>query len=101
MYNFHQNKFDLMQISCISRCMKFTNKSISAVVLFHCSAAALSAAPDFSLSIHGNATAGVSDRGHEHTQTHGHDPNDDFNLQGIEVGLSVQVNEYLEGFFKY
>lgn len=98
MYIFFILKIDLTQISCISGFMKLTTKSITAIALFQCSAAVVSAAPDFSLSIHGNMSAGFSDEGHEHTAIHGHDPNDDFTLQGVELGLSMRANEYLEGF---
>jgi len=57
------------------------------------------AAPDFSVSINNTLAVGLSDDGHAATAIGGHDPNEDFTVQGIEVGLSTRVNEYLEGFF--
>lgn len=61
----------------------------------------VTAAPDFALSIHGNATAGITDRTHQRTAFHAHDPNKDYNLQGIDVGLNMRANEFVEGFLNF
>lgn len=73
-------------------------KPLSILALLSCTNITLQAAPDFDVSIHGNASAGVTDGLHSRTAIHAHDPNKDYNLQGIETGLSVRANEYLEGF---
>ncbi len=58
----------------------------------------LQAKPDFDVSIHGNATGGITDGSHSRTAIHAHDPNKDYNLQGLELGLNVRANDYIEGF---
>ena len=30
--------------------------------------------------------------------THGHDPDEEITLQGVELGMSLRANEFLEGF---
>ncbi|MFT6793972.1 MAG: hypothetical protein ACJAR1_001973 [Rubritalea sp.] len=78
--------------------MTLTHKSISLFALLQCSNSALTAAPDFDLSIHGNATGGITDGSHQRTGIHAHDPNKDYNLQGLELGLTLREGEYIEGF---
>jgi len=81
--------------------MKLAYTSFILIALFRSSVTVVAGAPDFSISIHGNGTAGVTDGDHARTAVHAHDPNDDYNLQGIEVGLSARLNEYIEGFLNY
>lgn len=91
-----------MQFSCISRGMtNHTTKSLAILALSVCASGVLSAAPDFSVSIHGNATAGITDGKHKKTGVHAHDPNKDYNLQGIELGLTMRANDYIEGFINF
>jgi len=78
--------------------MTLTHKSLSLLAFLQCSNSTLLAAPDFDLSIHGNATGGITDSNHQRTANHAHDPNKDYNLQGLEVGLTVREGEYIEGF---
>ena len=48
------------------------------------------------LDISAHATAAIgTDKGHP---THAHDPNDEVTLQGIELGLNLRANEFIEGF---
>lgn len=47
---------------------------------------------------HGNFAAGLSSGDMKELATHGHDPNQTGTIQGIDIGLSVRANEYLEGF---
>jgi len=75
-----------------------THKSLGFLALLQCTNSTLTAAPDFALTIHGNATAGITDGNHQRTGIHAHDPNNDYNLQGIDIGLSMRANEYIEGF---
>lgn len=49
-------------------------------------------------SVHITATYGVSSTEVGSLGTHGHDPNRDVTLQGAEVGLSLNANDYLKGF---
>ncbi|MDA0768297.1 MAG: hypothetical protein O3A87_10165 [Verrucomicrobia bacterium] len=49
-------------------------------------------------SLHAAAVYGDSSRDPADLAAHGHDPNDQFTLQGIEAGLSLRAGEYLEGF---
>lgn len=81
--------------------MTLTNKSLVVLATLHSVNTTLTAAPDFSISIHGNASGGITDGDHQRTAIHAHDPNDDYNLQGIDVGLSMRANEYLEGFINF
>jgi len=78
--------------------MNSKHKLITLTALMQSAGLAL-AAPDFSVSINNTLAVGLSDDGHAATAIGGHDPNEDFTVQGIEVGLSTRVNEYLEGFF--
>lgn len=78
--------------------MKLTHKTIGMFALLQCTNINLFAAPDFEISIYGNATGGITDGSHQSTAYHEHDPNNDYNLQGIEAELSMRANEYLEGF---
>ncbi len=75
--------------------LAYTSITLAALTF---SAHILTAAPDFALTIHGNATAGITDDSHQRTGIHAHDPNNDYNLQGIDLGLSMRANEYIEGF---
>ncbi len=47
---------------------------------------------------HGNFVAGVSSGEAADLATHGHDPNQDRSIQGIDFGLSLRANDYVEGF---
>lgn len=48
--------------------------------------------------LHATAAYGDASRDPAELASHGHDPNDNFTLQGIDVGLSLKAGEYLEGF---
>lgn len=78
-----------------------TEKQIACLAVFCAATSSLTAAPDFAVSIHGNASAGITDGSHDRTAIHAHDPNKDYNLQGIDVGLSMRANDYLEGFINF
>ena len=51
--------------------------------------------------LHGNAAVGDSTRDPADLAAHGHDPNDQFTLQGIDLGASLRYGEYLRGFANY
>jgi hypothetical protein len=51
-----------------------------------------------SVSAHLRAYAGVTTGDYEELAVHGHDPNQDFTLQGLEVGVNLRANEFLQGF---
>ena len=87
-----------MQLCCILFFhMNSRRKFITLAALLQSAGIAV-AAPDFSVSINSTVAAGLSDNSHEATAIGGHDPNEDFTVQGVDVGLSARVNEYLEGF---
>ena len=51
--------------------------------------------------LHANAAMGDSSRDPAELAGHGHDPNDQFTLQGIDMGLSLRAGEYVSGFANY
>lgn len=51
--------------------------------------------------VHMNAAVGDSTRDPADLASHGHDPNDQFTLQGIDLGASLRFGDYLRGFANY
>lgn len=51
--------------------------------------------------LHANAAMGDSTGNEEDFAGHGHDPSDEFTLQGIDVGTSLRYGDYLRGFANY
>ena len=49
-------------------------------------------------SAHLRAVAGVTTGDYEELALHAHDPNQDVTLQGLELGVNLDVNDYLKGF---
>ncbi len=50
---------------------------------------------------HATAAMGDSSRDPMDLAAHGHDPNDQFTVQGIDVGLSLRAGEHVQGFANY
>lgn len=78
--------------------MNSKRKFMTLAALLH-SAGITMAAPDFTISVNSNFAAGLSDNRHAATALHGHDPDEDFTVQGIDVALNARINEYVEGFY--
>ena len=51
--------------------------------------------------LHANAAVGGSTGDEAALAGHGHDPNDNFTLQGIDIGTSLRAGDYVEGFVNY
>ena len=51
--------------------------------------------------LHANAALGDSTRDPADLAAHGHDPNDQFTLQGVDLGASLRIGDYLRGFANY
>ena len=49
-------------------------------------------------SIHARAVAGVTTGDYDELALHAHDPNQDVTLQGLELGVNLNLNEYIQGF---
>lgn len=49
-------------------------------------------------SAHMRVVGGVTTGDYEELASHGHDPNQDFTLQGLEVGVNLRANEYIQAF---
>jgi len=76
-------------------------KNISTITLALAASTNLIAS-EFILSpnAHLNTTIGASTAPEESLASHGHDPNDEFSLQGLELSLSAEYG-YLAGFISY
>lgn len=51
--------------------------------------------------VHANAAVGGSTGDEAGLAGHGHDPNDEFTLQGIDFGTSLRLGEHVQGFANY
>ena len=68
-----------------------------------CAATSTLHAADFELDLnsHLNLAAGAASTHEADLATHGHDPNDEFTLQGFELNASARYGDYLSGFVAY
>ena len=74
-------------------------KSFSLIIASLCSLEAAELTFDF--NSHLNFAVGGASTDEASLATHGHDPNDEFTLQGLELNSSVRYGEHLAGFVSY